>query len=319
MFGFATTVDDVIDGVDLSGKTAVVTGGSSGLGLQTVRALASAGAEVIAAVRDPESFRAGREWADIAGQPDRIIQLVALDLADLSSVRSAADAIAAQHPRVDILVNNAGVMFTPHGTTVDGFELQFGIDHLGHFLLTTLLLPQLRAAATATGDARVVTVSSEAHRNWAIDLSDINFERRKYDTFLAYGQAKSANVLMTVELERRYGADGITALAVHPGTCATKLGRYMDRATAKTLFAMSEGSDTFAPENMKSPAQAAATSVWAATAAGLAGHGGNYVADCQLTTAAPEATDPNTARELWLLSQQWVAPAAVGSRCPPER
>ena len=123
-------------------------------------------------------------------------------------------------------------MFTPPGTTADGFELQFGVNHLGHFLLTTLLLPQLRAAAAASGDARVVTLSSEAHRHWGIDLDDINFERRGYDTFLAYGQAKSANILMTVELHRRFGAEGITALAVHPGTCATNLARYMDRATA---------------------------------------------------------------------------------------
>ena len=304
MFGFATTVDEVIDGVDLAGKTAVVTGGSSGLGLQTVRALASAGAEVVAAVRHPESFRASPEWSELTSNPAHVIELVALDLADLSSVRGAAHAIAARHPRVDILVNNAGVMFTPHETTVDGFELQFGVDHLGHFLLTTSLLPQLQAAAVASGEVRVVTVSSEAHRNWSIDLSDVNFERREYDTFLAYGQAKSANVLMTVELDRRYGADGITALAVHPGTCATNLGRYMDRATAKKLFTM--GKDTFAPEKMKSAAQAAATSVWGATAASLAGLGGSYLADCQVTTAAPEAADPNTARELWLLSQKWV-------------
>src|SRR5258705_9605829 len=147
MFGFATTVDEVIEGVDLSGKIAVVTGASSGLGLQTVATLASAGAEVVAAVRDPDNL----------GELTEDIDAVPLDLARLDSVRAAAAAIVAQYPRVDILINNAGVMFTPASTTAEGFELQFGVNHLGHFLLTTLLLPQLQAAATASGDARVIT------------------------------------------------------------------------------------------------------------------------------------------------------------------
>jgi NAD(P)-dependent dehydrogenase (short-subunit alcohol dehydrogenase family) len=311
LFGFDTTADEVINGVDLRGKTAVITGASSGLGLQTVSALAAAGADVVAAVRDPMAFESTPAWADL-GNLTQSIGLVALDLASLHSVKAAAEKIAARHPRIDILVNNAGVMFTPHEVTADGFELQFGVDHLGHFLLTTLLLPQLSVAANATGDARVVTVSSDAHRQWGIDLTDVNFERRKYDTFLAYGQAKSANVLMTVELDRRYGGAGITALAVHPGTCATNLGRYMDRATAKTLFSMS--TETFAPENMKSPAQAAATSVWAATEPSLAEHGGTYLSDCQLAEAAPSATEPATARQLWLLSQQWVDSALARQR-----
>ena len=292
MFGFASTVDDVIAGVDLSGKTAVVTGASGGLGLQTVATLASAGAQVVAAVRDPDA-------AQLDG-----IELTSLDLARLDSVRIAAQTIAAQHPRIDILINNAGVMFTPPSTTADGFEFQFGVNHLGHFALTTLLLPQLRAAAAASGEARVVTLSSEAHRNWGIDLDDIDFQRRGYDTFLAYGQSKSANILMTIELHRRFGAEGITALAVHPGTCATNLARYMDRATLKKMFTMS--TETFAPENMKTVAQAAATTVWAATEPSMAQHGGAYLADCQIAEADAAATDPTAAQRLWLLSQQWV-------------
>ena len=179
--------------------------------------------------------------------------------------------------------------------------------------MTTLLLPQLLAAAAISGDARVVTVTSEAHRHWGIDLDDINFDSRGYDTFLAYGQAKSANILMTVELHRRFGADGITALAVHPGTCVTNLGRYMDRDTAKTLFSMS--ADTFTPANMKSVEQAAATSVWAATERSLAGRGGAYLADCQIAEAAPAATDPVTAQRLWELSQEWVDSALLSA--PP--
>lgn len=311
MFGFATTVDEVIDEVDLRGRTAVVTGASTGLGLQTLSALVSAGAETIAAVRDPDAFRASAGWADLGELTDRI-DAVELNLARLDSVRAAARVIASRYPRIDILVNNAGVMFTPPSITADGFELQFGIDHLGHYLLTTLLLPSLRAAAAESGDARVVTVSSEAHRRWGIDLDDINFERREYDTFTAYGQAKSANILMTVELHRRFGADGITALAVHPGTCATRLSRYMDRATVKKLFSMS--TDTFAPENMKSVAQAAATSVWAATEPSLVANGGAYLADCQIAEAAREATDPATALRLWTLSQRWVESPKTDAR-----
>lgn len=282
MLGFATTVDEVIAGVDLTGRTAVVTGASSGLGRQTVATLAEAGAEIVAAVRDPSGPRE-----------------VALDLASLDSVRAAAAQISARLPRIDILINNAGVMFTPLRSTADGFELQFGVNHLGHFLLTTSLLPQLVA-----GDARVVTLSSAAHLRWGIDLDDINFERRGYDTFAAYGQSKTANILMTVELQRRYGHQGITALAVHPGTCQTNLGRHMDRSTFTTLRDMNPS--TFAPENMKSVPQAAATTVWAATAPSLAGHGGAYLADCQISEAAPGATDPVAAQRLWELSQEWV-------------
>jgi NAD(P)-dependent dehydrogenase (short-subunit alcohol dehydrogenase family) len=291
LFGFASTAEEVIAGVDLTGKTVVVTGASSGLGLHTAKTLASAGADVVATVRDPSAFT------------EDDMRAVALDLASLASVRAAAHQISTWCPRLDILINNAGVMFTPQGTTADGFELQFGVDHLGHFLLTSLLLPNLRAGAAASGDARVVTVSSEAHRNWGIDLDDLDFERRGYDTFLAYGQAKSANVLMTVELQRRFGAEGITALAVHPGTCATNLARYMDRATAKKLFTMSSP-ETFAPENMKSVAQAAATTIWAATEPSLAGSGGAYLADCQIAQAAPHATDPAAAQRLWVLSEE---------------
>lgn len=298
MFGFATTVEEVIDGVDLRGKTAVVTGASSGLGLATVSTLASAGADVIATVRSPEHFATTGDWAQLrtlAGS----IELVALDLSALSSVRAATELISARHAAIDILINNAGVMFTPHQTTSDGFEFQFGVNHLCHYLLTTLLLPHLINA----GGARVVTVSSEAHRFWGIDCADINFERRAYDPFLAYGQSKSANILMTVELDRRHRADGITAVAVHPGICSTNLGRHMDRATAETLFTM--GAETLS-KSRKSVAQAAATSVWGATAASLSGHGGAYLIDCQLGEAAREATDPATARQLWLRSREWV-------------
>lgn len=294
MFGFASTADEVIAGIDLTGKTAVVTGASGGLGLQTAATLAAAGAQVVAAVRNPD------------GYPDAgAVAAVAMDLASLAGVRAAAEQIAARYDRIDILINNAGVMFTPQRSTDDGFEYQFGINHLGHFALTTSLLPRLRAAAAHSGEARIVTVSSEAHRSWGLDIADINFERRPYDTFLAYGQSKSANVLMTVELHRRFGADGITALAVHPGTCATDLVRYMDRDTFKKLFAM--GGNEFEPQNLKSVPQAAATTVWAATAPQLRAESGAYLADCQIAEASAAATDPDTAAALWDLSQAWIS------------
>jgi NAD(P)-dependent dehydrogenase (short-subunit alcohol dehydrogenase family) len=319
VFSFDTTADEVIRGVDLAGATAVVTGASGGLGLETARALGSAGATLILAVRDPAAFSASDGYARLAVPSDRV-DLVALDLASLSSVRGAAAQIGARHPVIDILINNAGVMFTPHRTTDDGFEFQFGINHLGHFLLTTQLLPRLRAAAARAG-ARVVNVTSDAHKYFGpIDLTDVNFERRGYDPFSAYGQSKSANVLLTVELQRRFGRDGITALVVHPGNIVTtRLARYMDRDSIKKLIEM--GGDAFAPENIKTEAQGAATTVWAATAPSLREHGGAYLADCQLAESTPEATDPDTARRLWELSERWVAAGvnAMGPGAPPSR
>jgi NAD(P)-dependent dehydrogenase (short-subunit alcohol dehydrogenase family) len=304
MFGFASTADEVITGIDLTGRTAVITGASSGLGLQTAATLAGAGAEIVATVRDPDAFRSSGSFTDNFPNASDV-DLVAVDLASLAGVRTAAAQIARRHRSIDMLINNAGVMFTPQNTTTDGFEYQFGINHLGHFALTTALLPQLRAAAARSGEARVVTVSSEAHQAWGLDISDINFEHRPYDTFLAYGQSKSANVLMTVELHRRFNAEGITALAVHPGTCATDLVRYMDRDTFKKLFAM--GGAEFEPENLKSVQQASATTIWAATAPHLRANGGAYLADCQIATAGSAATDPDTATALWELSEAWIS------------
>jgi NAD(P)-dependent dehydrogenase (short-subunit alcohol dehydrogenase family) len=298
VFGPESTAEDVLADIDLSGRTVVVTGAAGGLGLHTAATLAGAGAEVIAAVRNPATFEQSPEFA----------QVVALDLGSLDSVRAAAAQIAAAHPRIDVLINNAGVMFTPQNTTADGFEFQFGVNHLGHFQLTTALLPQLRVAAAANGQARVVTVSSEAHRAWPLDITDLNFEQRPYDTFLSYGQSKSANILMTIELQNRYGGDGIIALAVHPGTCATDLIRYMDRDTFKKLFALPSRGE-LAPENLKSVAQASATTVWAATAPQLRANGGAYLADCQIATATDAATDPETAAALWKLSEQMVSPS----------
>lgn len=305
MFSFTATADEVLAGVALTGRTAVVTGASSGIGLQTAKALASAGANLALPVRDPATFEASDGYAKLAAWAERI-ELVAMDLGSLASVRQAATQIKARHPRIDILINNAGVMFTPPLVTSDGFEYQFGINHLGPFLLTTLLVPNLRAASGDDRDARVVTLSSDAHRFFgAIDVDDVNFERRDYDPFAAYGQSKSANVLMTVELQRRFGDHGITALAVHPGTVmTTKLSRHMNGDMVRSLMTMA--GDTFTPENVKSEAQGAATAVWAATAPSLRAHGGAFLVDCQLSEASPEAVDPDTARRLWEMSERWA-------------
>ncbi|MFM1724116.1 SDR family NAD(P)-dependent oxidoreductase [Rhodococcus sp. PAM 2766] len=303
VFGPDTTTDDVLTGVDLTGRTALVTGATSGLGGETARALAASGATVILAARDGDAAAVVADGIrEVA--PGAELFVTALDLADLSSVRAAAASLDGQP--IDLLINNAGVMYTPFERTADGFELQFGTNHLGHFLLTTLLLPNLEAAATGSGTAsRVVTVSSDAHRAHAVDLDDPNFRERDYDKFVAYAQSKAANVLMTVELQKRHADSGIQAYAVHPGVCATGLSRYMSRDDFAEMKAMSAGKPGLLT-NLKSVPAAAATSVWAATAAELDSAGGTYLADCAVGRASGHALDPVTAATLWELSGQLV-------------
>ena len=302
-FGPDTTTDDVIAGVDLGGRTALVTGVTSGLGGETARALAASGAAVILAARD---------GAAAAGVADRIraqvpgadLSSVALDLADLSNIRVAVAQIGARP--IDLLINNAGVMYTPFARTADGFELQFGTNHLGHFLLTTSVLPNLRSAAERSGTAsRVVTVSSDAHHAHAVDLADPNFLQRPYDKFVAYAQSKAANVLMTVELRNRHDDSEIQAFAVHPGVCATGLSRHMSRDDFAEMKRMSAGKPGLLT-NLKSIPAAAATSVWAATAADLSTTSGVYLADCAVGRASDHAVDAGTAAALWELSETLV-------------
>lgn len=303
-FGPDTTTDDVLDGVDLTGRTALVTGVTSGLGGETARALAASDATVILTARDGD---AAAVVADGIREvvPGAELLVTALDLANLASIRAAAESLDGQP--IDLLVNNAGVMYTPFERTADGFELQFGTNHLGHFLLTTLLLPNLTTAAERSATtSRVVTVSSDAHRAHAVDLADPNFLDRPYDKFVAYAQSKAANVLMTVELQKRYADSGIQSYAVHPGVCATGLSRYMSRDDFAEMKAMSAGKPGLL-SNLKSIPAAAATSVWAATAAELESAGGAYLADCAVGRASAHAVDPVTAEKLWELSEQLVA------------
>ena len=303
MNGANTTTDDVLRGVDLSGKLALVTGASGGLGLETARALAAAGATLVLAARDRDKATAGlREIQERV--PRARLESLHLDLASFASVRRCAGELLAAHDRVHLLVNNAGVMATPFGRTEDGFELQLGTNHLGHFLLTCLLAPALRAAAPA----RVVNLSSGGHMISDIDWADPNFEHRAYQGWIAYGQSKTANVLFTVELERRLGASGVHAYAVHPGMIRTELGRHLTKADSAALKAMAKdapGGGGF--PSFKTIPEGAATSVWAATAPELAQRGGTYLADCAISADhAPWATDPEAARRLWTLSEQLV-------------
>ena len=217
------TAQRVVDGVDLTGRTCVITGASSGLGREAARVLAAAGAHVVLAARNAAAIDETITWIRETA-PSARLSAVSLDLTSLSAVRAAAAEIAALAPELHVLMNNAGVMFTPFGRTADGFEMQFGTNHLGHFALTQLLLPQL-----AADGSRVVNLSSDGHLMSDVDLDDPNWQHRDYDKFLAYGASKTANVLHAVELDRRYRDRGIRSYAVHPGIVATALARHMTR------------------------------------------------------------------------------------------
>ena len=299
------TAQQVLDGADLSGRTCVITGASSGLGRESARVLAGAGARLILAARNRQALEQTREEI-VAEAPGADVEVVELDLAALRSVRGAAETIAQRAPVLDVLMNNAGVMFTPFGRTEDGFEMQFGTNHLGHFELTRRLLPQLLAAE----GARVVNLSSDGHFICDVDLSDPNWERRDYDKFAAYGASKTANVQHVVELDRRYRDRGLSAFAVHPGVVATALARHMNGSDFSGMREITPehtpagGGNREVLMNIVTPEQGAATQVWAATSAELDCRGGLYLADCAVRSdAAPYALDPDRAGRLWELSE----------------
>ncbi|GAA5144836.1 SDR family NAD(P)-dependent oxidoreductase [Nocardioides marinquilinus] len=310
-FDDRSTALEVVAGIDLTGRRAVVTGGASGIGLETARALAHAGAQVTLAVRDTA---AGEEAArDVAGTSGRDDVAVAhLDLADLATVEAF---VAAWRGPLHVLVNNAGVMDTPQGTTRDGFETQLGTNHLGHFALAT----GLHEALAAAGDARVVSVSSSGHAASPVVLDDLMFERRDYSPGLAYGQSKTANALFAVEASRRWAGDGITVNALMPGGIWTPLQRHWSdeqRAAAEEQARQAEAAGLF---RMKTPEQGAATSVFLATSPLVAGVGGRYFEDCHearvvdqldgIHGVLPHALDPDDARRLWEVSERLVADA----------
>ncbi|MDA0565278.1 SDR family NAD(P)-dependent oxidoreductase [Streptomonospora sp. S1-112] len=294
-FGPHSTADDVLTGTDLTGATALVTGGYSGLGLAAVRALARAGARVIVPAR--RTAAAEDALAGVGGT-----EVHPLDLADLDSVRDLARRLRGR--RIDIAITNAGVMACPETRVGPGWEMHLAVNHLGHFALVNLLRPQFSAGA------RVVSVSSSGHFLSGIRWDDIHF-RTGYDRWLAYAQAKTANALFAVHLDRLGAADGLHAFAVHPGSILTPLQRHVPREEWRKLGWV--GPDGRPAEGFKTPEQGAATAVWAATSPLLAGHGGAYCQDCDVAQPAdsddmlvggvkPWAVDPGAAARLWELS-----------------
>ncbi len=304
VFDASSTTDEVLADVDLDGRVAAVTGASGGLGLETARALAARGAHVVLAARSVDKLDAavGTIRAEF---PDASLSTVVLDLADVASCRRAANDVLVSVDQLDLLINNAGVMCTPFGRTADGFETQIGTNHLGHMAWTIPLMDLL----TQHGGGRIVNLSSAGHRFGDVDLDDLDFERRPYDPWTGYGASKTANVLFSVELERRLGPLGVHALAVHPGGIHTDLGRHM------TPELLGEIQDRIAQSNpggfdWKTIPQGAATTVWAATTPDYDERGGVYCEDCHEAPVVDVgdtgtdgvlayAVDPERATALW--------------------
>ena len=305
-----TTTDEVLEGTDLSGRTYFVTGGNSGLGRESGRALAGKGAHVVLAGRNPAKLGDAADTIRSATGSDRV-ETITCDLANLESVRACAEEARERFEAIDALINNAAVMACPFEHTSDGFEMQFGTNHLGHFALTAGLMPLIESAAGRPGSGRIVNLSSRAHQMTGVDLDDPHFERREYEPWASYGQSKTANVLFTVELENRYAGRGIHAYAVHPGGIDTNLGRHLTEEMAQGLMQYLSESD---PDySWKSIPQGAATSVWAATSDALEGRGGFYCEDCGEAEIDAEATDhgvrpyaldPQSAARLWEMSER---------------
>ena len=311
-FGAASSAAEVIAGIDLTGKTAVVTGGYSGIGVETVRAFRSAGAKVIVPPRDMAKAK-----ANLADMPD--VRIEFMDLLDPSSIDAFAEKFLRNNKKLHILVNNAGIMAPPLTRDARGYESQFSANHLGHFQLTCRLWPSLVAAE----GARVVALSSYGHRRAGVDFHDPNFERRAYDPWIGYGQSKTANALFAVALDSIGQRQGLRAFSVHPGGIVTDLIRHMSKAEIDAYDIIDKtGKPIIDPENnKKTPQQGAATAVWCATTPQLNGMGGVYCEDCDIARALPSddskelhgvrprATDPVAAGRLWQLSEQLTGAA----------
>lgn len=307
-FGAQSTTDEVLDGVDLRGKRILVTGASAGLGVETARALAARGAFVVGAARDLAKAQRATEPVRAAARNGGGLALVALDLASLASVRACGDALLAAGERFDAIIANAGVMACPQGKTADGFETQFGTNHLGHFAFVN------RIARLVKDGGRIVVLSSAGHRFADVDLDDPGFARSAYHPFVAYGRSKTANVLYAVGLDRRLKARGVRATAVHPGVIQTELGRHLTPELMQQL-APPPGS-ALPPMVFKTIPQGAATSVWSAVVAFGDAVGGRYCEDCHVAELAsdptvrggvhPYALDPARAEALWAKSEEMV-------------
>ena len=318
VFGATSTTEDVLSGVNLRGKRILVTGVSAGIGVETARSLAAHGADVVGAVRDlAKAKTATAQVQKDAAANGGSFQLVELDLADLRSVRACADALLAKGQLFDVIIANAGVMATPLGHTVDGFETQFGTNHLGHFVLVNRIAPLVRDGG------RLINVSSAGHRGANVDLEDPNFERTPYDPMVAYGRSKTANILFAVAFDRRHRERGVRAAAVHPGIIETELIRHVTpdwlRARVDEINRQL-GAAGKPPLQRKSVSQGAATSVWAAVIASADQIGGKYCENCHVAAVVPAdapvgsmvdgvrgyAVDPQNAEALWKKSEQMV-------------
>jgi NAD(P)-dependent dehydrogenase (short-subunit alcohol dehydrogenase family) len=303
-FGAESTTDQVLEGIDLTGKRVLVTGVSAGLGVETARTLAAHGAHVVGTARDLDKARKANGGG---------IELVTLDLASLKSVRACADGLVAAGKPFDVVIANAGVMACPKGVTADGFETQFGTNHLGHFVLVNRIASLLHAGS------RLVNLSSAGHRFADVDLDDPNFERTPYTEFAAYGRSKTANVLFAVEFDRRHRASGIRATAVHPGGIQTELGRHMTPELTQAMIKNIETANKAAKLpgfQWKTIPQGAATSVWSGFVAAADEVGGRYCEDCHVAELSdnsearggvrPYALDPERAKALWAKSEDLV-------------
>lgn len=316
VFGATSTTEDVLSGVNLHGKRILVTGVSAGLGVETARSLAVHGAHVVGAARDLTKAQAATtQVRRDAAAGDGTFELVALDLAKLASVRACADALLDKGGPFDVVIANAGVMATPFGHTADGFETQFGTNHLGHFVLVNRIASLIRG--------RLINLASSGHRFSNVDLDDPNFARTPYDPFVAYGRSKTANILFAVAFDRRQRERGVRAAAVHPGGIQTELGRYMDPRRMQELIEQMNkqlAAEGKGPFEFKTIPQGAATSVWAGVVAPANEIGGQYCENCHVGRIVPDdaiispisegvrgyALDPKNAEVLWKKSEELV-------------
>lgn len=306
-FGMRSSAREVLAGQRLDGRLAIVTGGYSGLGLETTRALAEAGATVVVPARTPDKAKAA-----LAGIWN--VEQAALDLVDPASIDRFAESFLASNRPLHMLINNAAIMASPLMREARGFEAQFATNHLGHFHLTARLWPALKAA----NGARVVSLSSIGHRRAPVNLEDPSFETIAYDKWEAYGRAKSANALFAIGLDARAAARNVRAFAVHPGGIMTDLQRFMPEEEQRAMGWIDEAGRV--NERFKTPEQGAATSVWCATSPQLTGNGGVYCEDCDIAEAVPAdaaqwngvrpwAIDPAIANRLWALSEKMTGVA----------
>ncbi len=316
IYGAETTTDEILEGLDLNGRHFMITGASSGLGEESARALSNAGATVTMLARNQDKLDAAVERIK-TNVPMAGIQTGIVDLADLSSIRSYAEGFLQKETTIDVLINNAGIMACPFMQTKDGYEMQFGTNHIGHFLLTNLLMPAILKGQSP----RIINLSSAGHTHSDVNLEDPNYEKTEYNAWESYGRSKSANIHFTRELVRRYESE-LQSFAVHPGVIITELGRHLTPELMEEMVERVKARSTSSSEAketgglpFKSMEAGAATQVWAATTSDLEENNGAYLGDCQVGVEGgnpsengylPYIYNEETAKELWALSEQLV-------------